>query len=107
MSERCSGEVWGHRAFRPSRCSRVASLEHEGKHYCKVHHPPTVEVKQKEKHTRWQQQWNAEADISNHKNAAARLLARFTAAQLVNAVDLESLLREESSSNRPKEAVTD
>ena len=39
----CVGHVWSN--YRYKRCEKGAAYEHEGKMYCKTHHPPTVEAK--------------------------------------------------------------
>jgi hypothetical protein len=82
-------------------------MEHEGKMYCHQHYPPAVAKRNESSLIAWREKWNAEVELSNHKNAAARLLARFTASQLVNAPDVETLLAAESSINRPEEAASD
>ena len=44
MSEhRCKGEVWSLRRYWP--CGKTARYEHEGRWYCKRHHPPTMQAK--------------------------------------------------------------
>lgn len=49
-NKKCAGTVWS--GVWPSGypCGNKASLEHDGKWWCKIHHPPTVEAKAKEKH---------------------------------------------------------
>lgn len=39
--------------YRSLPCIKEAVLEHNGKYYCKTHHPPTVEAKQKKKMDKW------------------------------------------------------
>jgi hypothetical protein len=37
----------------PFKCSKVGAYEHEGKHYCKVHHPLTIAEKDAARRERW------------------------------------------------------
>lgn len=39
----CAGQVWSGWKYRG--CCKTGSLEHEGKHYCKTHHPPTEQAR--------------------------------------------------------------
>jgi len=41
----CAGRVMHAGAWRTVQCSKSGSLEHEGRHFCKLHHPPTVKAK--------------------------------------------------------------
>jgi len=40
---KCDGLIWS--GFRESFCGRTAKYEHDGRHFCKTHHPPTVQEK--------------------------------------------------------------
>ncbi len=53
-------------------------MEHEGKHYCKTHHPPTVAAKMEARHAKWQSEWaakqakqkmQADAEAEMHRRA--------------------------------------
>ena len=44
------GDTWSTRGH---ACGRTGAYEHEGKHYCKMHHPPTVKAKREAKHAKW------------------------------------------------------
>lgn len=55
MAERCVGNVYDSRSFRGSQCRKDGVLEHDGKWWCKAHHPPTV----REKYERAQAAWKA------------------------------------------------
>lgn len=59
MSERCCASVYRAGMFRPGRCSMNASLEYEGKTYCKLHYPPAVDVKRKARDDRWEAEYKA------------------------------------------------
>ena len=79
------------------QCRHNASLEHEGKHYCKLHHPPTAQAKQEAKRAKW----SAEVEADRTKRAAERAEAAEQKrradcyGQLVGRVkELEEALRE-------------
>ncbi len=40
---RCEGRVWG--SYTSYQCANKASMTHEGKQFCKTHHPPFVQAK--------------------------------------------------------------
>ncbi len=40
-------------------CGRGARYEHEGRWYCKTHHPPTIEAKNKARLEKWKCKWAA------------------------------------------------
>ena len=74
----CAGKVWERFEFR--RCTMPGKLEHEGKTWCKRHHPPNVEEKQKRSHEQDRKKYadeletrvanlNAQAEI--HRKARA------------------------------------
>lgn len=63
---------WG----RGHECGRKAVYEHEGKHYCKTHHPPTVQAKRDAKHAEWQRRWNADHAAAKAKQEALAEQAR-------------------------------
>ena len=60
IKPKCCGQVWPAGAWRSYPCGKNASMEHEGKHYCKTHHPPTVQAKRDASHAKWQAQWEAQ-----------------------------------------------
>lgn len=45
MNQTCCHIVYVGLLPRGHACGRSANYEHEGKHYCKTHHPPTVKAK--------------------------------------------------------------
>lgn len=67
----CCGSVRGDGWGRPHQCARSGTLEHEGKLYCKTHHPPTVKAKDEERSARWRAEWAAEKAASEKKSAEA------------------------------------
>ncbi len=64
----CQGRVWN--GWSHASCLNGASMEHEGKYYCKTHHPPTVEAKRKARNEKWQADWDLQQTKS--ANEAAR-----------------------------------
>lgn len=54
--QKCAGRTYDvmHRGYYP--CARSGSLEHDGKMWCKTHHPPTVEAKTKAQHVKWEEE---------------------------------------------------
>ena len=67
MKEQCRGLVW--REYTHTRCRCTGTLEHEGKWYCKKHHPPTVEAEKTAKQERWRAEW---AEDERKRKAAKR-----------------------------------
>lgn len=45
---KCSAEVYRNGNPFPFACGKTATLEHDGKKYCKTHYPPTVQAKRVE-----------------------------------------------------------
>ena len=74
MSEKhkCCGRVSPPDAWRSYQCGKNASMEHEGKHYCKTHHPPTVRAKRDASQAKWEADWRARR---SREEAAARAAA--------------------------------
>ncbi len=73
MSEQhqCVGQVFGAGNYFGRMCGRTAKYEHNGKWYCKMHHPPTVKQKQEEKHVAFEREWAAQR-AANERAEAAR-----------------------------------
>lgn len=53
----CQGCTYNGHSF--NRCDSGASYMHEGKMYCKRHHPPTVRAKDNARNAAWQEKQNA------------------------------------------------
>ena len=55
MSEKhtCCGSVWRGWAGGNQTCGKNAKHEHEGKWYCKTHHPPSVNAKDEARRAIW------------------------------------------------------
>ena len=56
----CKGEVWSGYSYHS--CGKKAKHEHEGRWYCKTHHPPTVEAKDKARSERFEKKWAAKRE---------------------------------------------
>ena len=69
MKNKCVGELWGGYVFHV--CGAKASLEHEGEHFCKRHHPPTVAAKKAAKHAAWNAKRDAENAVRNKRDSEA------------------------------------
>jgi len=44
------------------RCSRKGSMKHDGRLFCKTHHPPTAKEKDRIRSEKWQTEWKAEKE---------------------------------------------
>jgi len=62
-AHKCEADVWG--THRYTKCGKTAAHEHEGKWYCKTHHPPTVKAKREARNARWK----AESDDKDSARA--------------------------------------
>jgi hypothetical protein len=70
MSEKhkCCEMVWAQGSYRGYPCGKGANYEHEGKHYCKTHHPPTITAKRDAERDRQNRLW----DIRREREQSAR-----------------------------------
>lgn len=59
--KRCAQRIFEPNGYYSSQCSRRGILEHDGKLWCKQHHPPTAEAKDAERRKRRDEKW-AEQD---------------------------------------------
>ena len=58
MSEhKCQGRIFSD--YRTYTCGNKAGHEHEGRWFCKMHHPPTIKEKQAVKTAKWNAEWAA------------------------------------------------
>ena len=86
---RCVGEVWGDgNSPRPSRCTRIGSLEHEGKWYCRQHHPPAVDARREQSLERLHRQSHIENEARDV--AARRRQAEERYCEGISTEDLEA-----------------
>ena len=79
MSEhKCEGKVWGHTKYLP--CGKTARYEHEGRWYCKRHHPPTVEAKLDARNKKWEEDSRSRLQAIKEANEARAEMQRRAAA---------------------------
>lgn len=74
MSEakpKCCGQVSPPGSYRSYNCGKNASLEHDGKHYCKLHHPPTVWAKRDARNAKWDAEWEEKKKKAAEASTAA------------------------------------
>jgi hypothetical protein len=94
----CKARVWG--GYSSNSCGKKAKHEHEGKWYCKTHHPPTVQAKKEARAERWEKEWaerqeriaQQEAQQAEQKRRAdlyPELLEALRWIATVNAMDYE------------------
>jgi hypothetical protein len=50
-AHKCQGQVW--QGYHHHPCGNSAKYEHEGRHYCKTHHPPAIAEKRAARDARW------------------------------------------------------
>ena len=89
----CSKAVWYGSGFRSRPCSRMATVERNGKSYCKQHDPERVAAKRKERSEAWDRKW-AERE-QRQKEATQQQAALERKAALVE--ELVAALRQISS----------
>jgi hypothetical protein len=66
---KCCAKVYTPDTISGYTCGRGAAYEHEGRHYCKTHHPPTVKAKREESNAAWQLKFQAEQDARKKADA--------------------------------------
>ncbi len=59
-TKKCSRQVFGTGSFTGHRCGFAASVERDGKWYCKRHDPVEVKRQTDERHARWHAKWDAQ-----------------------------------------------
>ena len=79
MSEhKCEGKIWGHTKYLP--CGKTARHEHEGRWYCKRHHPPTVQAKLDARNKKFEEDWESRLQAAKEANEARAEMQRKAAA---------------------------
>jgi hypothetical protein len=66
---KCCAEVW--KGWGNYACVRAGNYEHEGRHFCKIHHPPSVAAKNKAKSDAWEAEWKLKTAAQNTARAEA------------------------------------
>ena len=79
MSEhKCEKKIWDR--FHYHLCGKTARYEHEGKWYCKTHHPPTRKAYEDARNEKWQAKWDAQEQASREADKARAEMQRKAAA---------------------------
>lgn len=68
-------------------CTRTGSLEYEGDHYCKTHHPPTAKAKDDARRKEWEEKWEREKQA--RKQQADKTAERDRKAEEYDAIKAE------------------
>jgi uncharacterized Zn finger protein (UPF0148 family) len=67
-AHKCEVLIFG--GYVNNQCSKNAAHEHEGKWFCKTHHPPTIKAKSAARTADLQAKWDAQEEASKAKSAA-------------------------------------
>ena len=67
----CCGRVWPAGAMNSAMCGVTAKCEHNGKHYCKTHHPPSVQAKREARHAHYKAEFDERCSASDAAQSAA------------------------------------
>ena len=70
----CEGRVWTGLRYCP--CDKIGRQEHDGKWYCKRHHPPTVAAKEAARKEKWEADWAAQKRAMEEAQAAREEVQR-------------------------------
>jgi len=62
---------WG---FKPHACGKGAAYEHEGAWYCKTHHPPTMDAKDKAQRSKWDAEYRAKEKARDAAEATQKAI---------------------------------
>lgn len=73
--QKCAGRTYDNISRLFGRCQHNGSLEHDGKMWCKTHHPPTVEAKEKAKSAKWEAEYQARKE-NDRRQAIERELGK-------------------------------
>jgi hypothetical protein len=68
QDERCQGRVWDSDGFYSHQCSRRAIVERDGKRYCKIHDPEYKAQKNKERHEKWEREYQERKKIQQEND---------------------------------------
>lgn len=76
---KCAAQVRDRDARWPTYlpCSKRGTLEHDGKRWCKTHHPPTRAAKSEAKEAAWRAKWNADRRAFEQKARDAADIPKF------------------------------
>ncbi len=68
---RCFARVWT--GTEHQSCHNTATLEYSGFHWCRLHHPPTVEAKAKKRHDEGEAEWEEKQARWAHQEKTNKL----------------------------------
>lgn len=70
---KCAGTMWIGIGVGYRSCTNNGTLEHDGAHWCRIHHPPTVQAKAKKRQEAWEAEWNAKQARWDHQEKTNKL----------------------------------
>ena len=76
----CDGLVWS--GFHNVFCGRKAGYEHEGRHFCKTHHPPSMKERSDKSFQLYKEKWEKIAAARTASETAADEMAQNAARYL-------------------------
>lgn len=86
----CCEMVWARGAYRGYPCGKGAQYEHNGRWYCKTHHPPAVQAKRDARNQKWEADYTArKAEEDAARDAAAEQKRRADAYDRLIAINAE------------------
>jgi len=77
---KCDGLVWS--GFHNVFCGRKAGYEHEGRHFCKTHHPPSMKERSDKSFQLYKEKWEKIAAARTASETAADEMAQNAARYL-------------------------
>lgn len=87
----CSANVYRSGEFRPSRCTKKATVTRDDKPYCTIHDPVRVKVKIEKRDAEWAAR-NAEIGRHNIKTSAYRNIAKVAVDQAHGSGDMNPII---------------
>lgn len=73
--QRCAGRTYDNISRLFGGCQRNGSLEHDGKMWCKTHHPPTVKARDEALRAKWEAEYRARKE-NDRRQAIERELGK-------------------------------
>jgi len=91
MIERCCAELFKG-GFRPHQCHKIGRLEHMGRFYCTLHHPPSIAARRALRDKKWQEKYAKAREEFKREALAEKLLAKYSTEELEAAKGVELIL---------------
>lgn len=66
--QKCAGRTYDNISRLFGRCQHNGSLEHDGKMWCKTHHPPTVKSKEEALRAKWAEEARIRSEARRAEN---------------------------------------